>query len=112
MRKLSLTMIIIVGLIAVAVPVCQMVGCSMSPGGMPFSPGAAFRSVCDGTLMMSTTPAGTLPPSSESLLLTIAAAIVAMVVLVVPPYQTSYVLLVAEDPPAPPEDPRGERLLL
>ena len=112
MRKLSLTMIIIVGLVAVAVPVCQMVGCSMSPGGIPMSPGAVFQGVCDGTLMVSPTPAGSLPPSSESLLLTIAAAIVAMVVLVVPPRQSRFVLLVAEDPPAPPEDPRGERLLL
>jgi hypothetical protein len=113
MRKLLLTMILIVGLIAVAVPVCQMINCKMSSsGGMTLPSMPLLASVCNSLGMNNTAPVGSLPPNFQSLLLALFAALAVAVMLVSPQLATRRVLIVAEDPPSPPEDPRGERLLL
>ena len=112
MRKLSLTMVLIVGLIAVAIPVCQMIGCTMSSGMMPFSSMPMFGGACDGTTMTNTAPVGTLPPNAQSMILALAALLGAAIMVLSPPAVSSRMLVVAEDPPDPPEDPRGVRLIL
>ena len=112
MRKFFLTMVLIVGLIAVAVPVCQMVACAMSADGMPFSSTPIVKGVCDSLSMHATGPAGSVPPSSESLLLILMGGLAAMVVLLDPPRALVGAVAFASDPPTPPEDPRGVRLLL
>ena len=79
-------MAIVVALVAIAVPTCQMVGCDMEMGAMPFVPfsGTHMSADCPGQWEFFTTPASTLPSGSDTLLLTLVAALVGAVVLFAP----------------------------
>jgi hypothetical protein len=105
---------IVVAFIAIVVPTCRMVGCSMS-GAMPFGnhmdmPG--FFSDCGGTYVTSGAPNAIVPAGADALVLALIAAVIAAMVLFSPPAVVQTVRVHASDPPPPPEDPRGERLRL
>jgi len=112
-RRVSLTMAIVVAMIAIALPLCQALACDMGMGSMasPFS-GAGFSETCDLGAMTTTAPVSVVPPGAQSLLFSFAMLIVMAFVTVFPPRQQRLVRAVAEDPPAPPEDPRGVRLII
>ena len=112
MRKLLLAMMLIVGLIVVAIPVCQMINCTMSSGMMPASSLPMLVAACDGSTMTNTGPVGTVPPESQSLILALAALVGVALMISAPPVLSSRLVIATQDPPAPPEDPRGVRLLL
>jgi len=111
MRRMLLPLAIVVALVAIAVPTCQMIGCDMEMGGMPFVPfsGARMSADCSGEWALFTTPASTLPSGSDTLLVSLIAAITAAVVLLAPQLTGRPVLVRVSNPPPPPEDPRGER---
>lgn len=112
-RRVSLTMAVVVAMLAIALPLCQAIICDMSMGSMSSSHmGTIFSGACDLGVMTSTTPAGVVPPGAQSLLLSLAMLIVMALVTVFPPRQLRLIRVVAEDPPAPPEDPRGVRLII
>lgn len=112
-RRVSLTMAIVVAMISIALPLCQAIVCDMGMGSMSSSHmGTGFSNACDLGTMTSTTPAGVVPPGSQSLLLSLAMFVVMALVTVFPPRQLRLIRVVAEDPPAPPEDPRGVRLII
>ncbi|NTU71215.1 MAG: hypothetical protein HGB10_05295 [Coriobacteriia bacterium] len=111
MRGLTLSLVVVIALVAVAVPTCRMVGCDMDMGAMPFVPfsGAHLTSDCGGEWAFSSTPVGTLPSSALNLLLSLAAAMVAALVLFGPQLASRPLLAMVSNPPPPPELPRGER---
>jgi hypothetical protein len=112
-RRVSLTMAIVVAMISIALPLCQAIVCDMGMGSMSSSHmGTGFSGACDLGVMTSTAPAGVVPPGSQSLLLSLAMFVVMALVTVFPPRQLRLIRAVAEDPPAPPEDPRGVRLII
>lgn len=112
-RKVSLTMAVVVAMIAIALPLCQALACDMGMGSMSSSfDGTGFSSACDLGTMITTAPAGVVPPGAQSLLFSLAMLVVMALVTVFPPRQLRLVRAVAEDPPAPPEDPRGVRLII
>jgi hypothetical protein len=112
MRRMLLPLAIVVAIVAIAVPTCQMINCDMDmSGGMPFVPfsGTRMSADCPGEWAVFTAPASTLPGGSDSLLITLLAAIVAAVVLLAPQLAGRPVLVRVSNPPPPPEEPRGER---
>jgi hypothetical protein len=111
MRRMLLPLAIVVAIVAVAVPTCQMINCDMEMGAMPFVPfsGTRMSAECPGEWAVFTSPASTLPSGSDSLLLTLVAAIFAAVVLLAPQLAGRPLLVRVSNPPPPPEEPRGER---
>lgn len=111
-RRLSVTMIIIMAMIAVALPLCQMIDCNMLMGTMSHHMGASLSRACDFASSTTAGPIGVVPPGSESLLLSLAALLGVAFVVLHPPREVRLVRVIAEDPPPPPEDPRGARLII
>jgi hypothetical protein len=113
-RKALIALAIVVAIVAIVVPTCRMVGCSMG-GAMPWGHHADFvgiYSYCGGTYVTSSAPAAIVPAGADSLVLALVASVVAAVALIRPPLVVQTVSAHASDPPPPPEDPKGERLLL
>ena len=105
-------MVIVVAMIAIALPLCQALVCDMVPGAMTSTSGIGFGRLCNPATMTTTAPAGVVPTGSQPLFLAIAMLIVAAVMMVSPSRQLRFLRAVAEDPPPPPEDPRGVRLII
>ena len=79
-----MALIVMMAVVAIAIPTCTMLGCDMSMGqGMPFMPsGTGIYNECSGEWFTSTGPAGIVSNGVESLMLSlVAAAFVAAVVL-------------------------------
>jgi len=106
-----LPLVVVLALVAIAVPTCRMVGCDMDMNAMPFVPfsGAHFASDCPGQWEMNSVPASTLPSSSDTILLTLVAALVVAFVAFAPQVSAQPVYARVSNPPPPPEEPRGER---
>ncbi len=111
-RKVSLTMAIVVAMIAVALPLCQMVGCDMLASAMGQSTGTAAHRICNLGSMAAPGSVGVVPTGSESLIFSLAALIGVAIMIVSPPRQLQLVRASGQDPPPPPEDPRGVRLII
>jgi hypothetical protein len=109
MRKTAVALAIVIALVAIVVPTCRMVGCSMEMGFMSSGMGLGFLPNCGGTYVMSGAPAAVLPAGADSLTLALVAAVVAAIALFRPRVATRLVRIIDAAPPPPPEDPRGER---
>lgn len=110
-RKTLVALAIVIAFVAVVVPTCQMVGCSMT-GSMPWGhhmEGFGFTSDCGGTYVTNSAPSAIVPAGADSLTLAVFAAVVAAVALSRPPLLVQAIRSHASDPPPPPEEPRGER---
>ncbi|PKQ15768.1 MAG: hypothetical protein CVT67_07890 [Actinobacteria bacterium HGW-Actinobacteria-7] len=112
-RKPLIVLAITVALLAIVVPTCRMVGCSMENGYMGFmhsgsAPG--LFSTCDGEYLSTAGPAGIVPAGSSSLLLMIAGALAVVVVRLTPQVVSRLALVADATPPPPPEDPLGQRI--
>jgi len=112
-RKALVALTIIVAFVAVVVPTCVMVGCSMG-GAMPFGhlDMTSLYSDCGGTYVTNTAPSAIVPAGADSLVLALVSAVLAALVLFRPAPTVQTIRVHASDPPPPPEDPRGERLRL
>lgn len=111
-RKALIALAIVVAFVAIVVPTCRMVGCSM--GAMPLGhmemPG--FFGMCDGTYVTSTAPSAVVPSGADSLSLALISVVLAAVAAFQPRLRAVRITSHPSDPPPPPEDPRGMRLLI
>lgn len=102
---------IVVAFVAIVVPTCRMVGCSMAGGEMSWGhslvPG--FFQSCGGTFVTSSQPNAIVPASSDTLVLALVAALMAAAVLYRPRVAFQRIISHPADPPPPPEDPLGSR---
>ena len=111
MQKFSIGVVTIMAMVAVLLPACMAVGCSMGLSGMAGSKMLGLTSACAKTVT-SVAQAAVAPGSQQSLILTLVAALGMVVVFFAPPLVMRPVRAVAEDPPPKPEDPRGVRLII
>lgn len=112
-KRALIALAIALAFVAIVVPTCRMVGCSMTLGSaMPFGsqemPG--FFGSCGGTYVTSSAPTAILPAGTDALVLALVGAVIAALALMQPPASVQTIRVHAADPPPPPEDPRGERL--
>lgn len=105
-------MVMIIAMVAIALPLCQMVVCEMPVGTMSHHGGLSFGSDCDLGTLTSPATTGIVPSGAQSLIFSLALLMGVAIMTVFPPRHVSLVRVVAEDPPAPPEDPRGVRLII
>ena len=103
---------VVVAVVTIAIPTCQMVGCNMDmSNGMPFVPaGTGIFNPCAGSWVTSTGPLGVVPNAAELMLLLVAAFVAAAVISFFSQQAVRPVLAYVGNPPPPPEDPRGERI--
>lgn len=113
-RKALIALAIVVAFVAVVVPTCRMVGCTMNMSGMgaSHSMGLGLFSDCPGQLISTSAPTAVVPSSADSLVLAVAFAVFAAAVMARPQVRVVRIRSHASDPPPPPEDPAGERLRL
>jgi hypothetical protein len=111
--KMLIAVMVTIALLAVAIPTCQMIGCTMMCGGMmriSTLPGPWIGAACGGTWVGGGSQAATVPNGSFSALIALLAALGAAVLLMFSPNRAARLLFVAEaNAPPPPLDPRGER---
>jgi hypothetical protein len=116
MRKTLVAVMLVVAVLAVAIPTCIMVGCDMSmPGGMMMGfphTGTSFTHPCDGSWVDSARLVGVAPGEFLSLIIVLIAAMYAAVLMFSPRAQFQPVRIVEAHAPPPPLEPRGERFLL
>ena len=113
-RTLVIAIASVLALVAIVVPTCRMVGCSMGGGmswGAPMS-GPGFFSTCGGTYVASVAPSAIVPASADSLALALAAVVVLAVLFAAPRPRAHVVRIGDGEPPPPPEDPLGTRLTI
>jgi hypothetical protein len=114
--KTLLAVMLVIAVLAVAIPTCQMIGCNMGmAGGMmriSTNPGLSLGAPCDGTWVSSESVIGVLPSNFLSTLVVLL-AVLGMAVLMFSPKLVSRPIYLAEaNAPPPPLEPRGERYLL
>lgn len=103
---------IVVAFVAILVPTCRMVGCSMSSGGSMawgHSMLPSFFGDCGGTYVTNGVPTAIVPGSMDTLVLALVAAVMAAAVLYRPRVAFQRIISHPPDPPPPPEDPLGAR---
>lgn len=114
MNRFALTLAIMMALVAIAIPTCQMVGCDMGlmpNGAMPFMPDGGAYTDCPGEWVVNSGgQSGIIPSGMNSMILTLLVGIVALAVFTrAPRMQISHVRDYRVDPPPPPQDPLGMR---
>jgi hypothetical protein len=111
-RKTMMNVMLAIALLAVAIPMCQMIGCEMGMCGgmMPFHHhGTTLGNPCGGTWVGSASQVGILPTNIFSALIALIAAI-GLMAFVMPMMRESRQLVVIEaNSPPDPIPPRGER---
>ena len=112
MRTLLLTMMLIVALIAVAVPICRAAECGMSSGAMSSRTTPAFRMICNTATMVARAVEGALPANASMLLVALVAVLALAMLPLAPRLVPLGLPLLASEPPGPPLDPCGVRLLI
>lgn len=105
-----------VAMIAVAVPMYQMIGCNMGEctgmTSLSAQAGFSFGEACGGEWLASSAVAGVVPGGFITVLLTLIAAMAAAVAMLSPRKELQPIRLVRAKAPPPPLDPRGERFIL
>ena len=113
MQRFMLPLAIMMAMVAVVLPTCQMVGCDMNGmGAMPFMPQGGAYSDCPGEWVVNTSgPNGIVPSGANSLTFTLMLAILAVVgaLFVAPQAALRPVAAYTGDPPPPLEDSFGAR---
>lgn len=112
-RRAMLAVAVVIAFVAIVVPTCQMIGCSMS-GSMAWGnfQGTGFFGDCGGEYVINSSPSAVVPSGLTTLLLGLVGMLFAGALMM--NSQTSVVRIESHpsDPPPPPEDPRGVRLLI
>ena len=110
-RSVYIALLVMVAFVAIVVPTCRMVGCSMT-GAMAWKTldTPSLFGDCGGTYVTSTAPAAVVPPGAEALVLAVVALVFAATGLITPMTRAQRLVLAEVGPPPPPLDPRGERL--
>jgi hypothetical protein len=112
-RKALIALAVAIAFVAVAVPTCRMIGCSMEMGYMGFMhPDSAFGFFqdCGGAYTVNSAPSAIVPAGSQSILTLLSGALAAIAVVAFAPFVISRPSLIVDaTAPPPPEEPRGER---
>lgn len=117
-RQLMLVMALIVAFVAIVIPTCRMVGCSMEMGStMSMSDhgsmgGAVLNAACGGQRIFNSAPNAIVPSGADSLTLALVAAVIAALALMLPRIAEGRVETFAAVPIPPPLPVRGERTRL
>jgi hypothetical protein len=114
-RRVLIALAIVVAMVAIVVPTCRMVGCSMQMGDVrPFGHQtvAGFFSDCGGEYVMSGSPSAIVPSGSDSLTLSMLALLFAVLAFAATPRSVPRPVFAGSVPPRPPESPLGVRLTL
>lgn len=114
-RKALITLAVIVAVVAIVVPTCRMIGCSMEMGDvMPFGHQmvAGFFADCGGTYVMNGAPSAVVPSGADALTTALIAAVFGALALFAPRMAVSRVVAFSASPPLQPEPPLGVRLRL
>jgi hypothetical protein len=112
MSRFLLPVAIMVALVAVVLPTCQMIGCDMDAmGAMPFMPNGGAYSDCPGQWVVnSSSTSGIVPSGPNALSFMLVLAILAVgAVLFAPQASQRSVVAYVGDPPPPDEDSFGAR---
>lgn len=115
MQRFMLPLAIMVALVAVVLPTCQMVGCDMNGtgmGAMPFMPKGGAYSDCPGEWVVNTSSSTGIVPSggdSLSFMLLIALLAIVGVMFFAPQVSLRPAAVYTGDPPPPLEDSFGAR---
>lgn len=113
-----MTAVLAVTLLVIAIPMCQMIGCSMDMSrpmsmlGMGTSGLPTATGQCDGFWVTSSGFSAVMPGELESLVLGLVGLIVAVAVMLGASSSTRLPAVQRAGPPPPPLDPRGERLTI
>ena len=99
------SLVVVLAIVAIMVPTCVMVGCSMSGGAMfvPFGTEASFSSSCGGTYLFSKSPVGTVPSDVSSVLISFVAALLVVAVAFSPRLTADPIRSSRDGPPPPPD---------
>lgn len=110
-RSVYIALLVMVAFVAIVVPTCRMVGCSMT-GAMAWKTldTPSLFGDCGGTYVTSTTPAAVVPPGAETLVLVAVAMVLASAGLFTAEAHAQRLVPVQASPPPPALDPRGMRL--
>lgn len=117
-RRALLAVTIALAIVAVVVPTCRMIGCSMEMGAMGSmemghpGTGVGLFSSCGGTYAASMSLLAAIPVSLESLVMALFAVAVAFSALLAPRLVARPVAVANVTPSPPPEEPLGARLRL
>lgn len=114
-KRTMIAITIVVAFVAVVVPMCRMVDCSMGVGGaMPFGPlsHAGFFPACGGSYVSNSIPQAIVPSGADALTIALVCAVLAAVAWFAPRQEVRFVPVRAQAPPPPPDDPLGTRLTL
>lgn len=105
---------VVIAVVAIMVPTCVMVGCTMSGGMMyvPFSDTPSVSSSCGGTYVYSKTPVGVMPADASTLIAFVAALLIAVAFVAPRLVAQGPVRALCGGPPPPPDDLGGVRLLI
>lgn len=115
MQRFALPLAIMVAMVAIVLPTCQMVGCDMNGvgmGAMPFMPQGGAYSDCPGEWVVNTSSStGIVPSGVDSLTFSFLIALLAIVgtLFFAPQASLRPVVAYTGDPPPPLEDSFGAR---
>jgi len=112
-RRFMLPLAIMVAMVAVVLPTCQMIGCDMNGmGAMPFMPQGGAYSDCPGQWVVNTSSSNGIVPrglTSSTVSLLLAILLVAATPFFAPQTFRRLVAAYTGDPPPPLEDSFGAR---
>jgi hypothetical protein len=116
-RKALIALTVAVAFVAIVIPTCRMIGCSMDMATMGamdamhhVGSGVILSSSCDGEWSTTTSPFAVVPPGLETFLIALFAAVLATVALFSPQVVSRPVHIADAMPPPPlPQDPLGVR---
>lgn len=117
-RQLMMVMALIVAFVAIVIPTCRMVGCSMEMGssmsmaGHGSMGGAVLNAACGGQRIFNSTPNAIVPSGADSLTLALVAAVIAALSLMLPTVSAGRSGAFVTAPIPPPLPVRGERTRL
>ena len=115
-RKAMLAVMLVIAVIAVAIPTCEMLGCNMDmSGGMmriTTIPGPTLGNVCGGIWVTSNSVAGVMPAELLNLLLLLIAAFAFALMAFSPRVEFRLARVSDANAPPPPFEPRGERFIV
>ncbi len=114
-RGTILAIAVVIALVAIVLPTCRMVGCSMEPGGVApwgVQKVAGLFSDCGGEYVYGSAPYAVVPSGADALTLALVSAVIAALALMVPSMNARPAFIAESPPPSRPESPLGVRLRL
>lgn len=107
-RRTLIALAIVVAFVAIVVPTCRMVGCSMM-GGRAWGDHVGIFGTCGGELVTTSAPNAVVPSGADALTLALVSVVILALALFSPRVRVQRIDIHSSDPPPPPADPWGQR---